>query len=369
MAGIVQQSVPRAGEPRAGRAPSDVRYLGYRLALEGLSRSGLARIAAPWTGGLGAILTLHHVRPARADGFQPNRILEITPDFLDALLSHLARRNIEFVSLAEAVRRAREPAGTAPGRRFACLTFDDGYRDNVEHARPILTRHGAPWTLFVTTRFADGDGELWWLALEAAIARAARLEVDLGSGRQTLDCSSAAAKAAAWRTLYWRLRALPEPELLAQVRGIAAAQGVDLAGFARDLCLRWDELRALATDPLVTIGAHTVSHPRLATLPEAAARSEIAASRALIADRLGRAPAAFAYPVGDPGSAGPREFRLAREAGFDCAVTTRPGVVAAGADPFALPRISLNGLFQQPRLVEALLSGLPFAALRGLRGR
>lgn len=346
--------------------PANSRYRLYRLGLEGMSRSGLARFAAGWTGGLGAILTLHHVRPAAAGGFRPNGILEVTPDFLDALLGTLARRGVEFVDLAEAVRRTRE--GGKSGRRFVCLTFDDGYRDNVAFARPVLRRHDAPWTLFVCTRFADGDGELWWLALEQAIARAEGVEIDFGAGIERFDCRGDANKDAAWRAIYWRLRALPEPELLAHVRRLASAQAIDMASFARDLCLRWDEIRTLAADPAVTIGAHTVSHPRLATLPEEEARAEIAGSRAILTERLGRQPASFAYPVGDPGSAGAREFRLVRDAGFESAVTTRPGVVEPGADPFALPRISLNGLFQHPHLVEALLSGLPFRLLRGFRG-
>jgi peptidoglycan/xylan/chitin deacetylase (PgdA/CDA1 family) len=77
----------------------------------------------------------------------------------------------------------------------------------------------------------------------------------------------------------------------------------------------------------------------------------------------------FAYPVGDPGSAGPREFRLALDAGFATAVTTRPGhLFAAHADhPTALPRVSVNGYFQSRAALRALLSGVPFLAWN--RGR
>jgi peptidoglycan/xylan/chitin deacetylase (PgdA/CDA1 family) len=342
-----------------------VRYILYRLALEGLSLSGAARFATPRTGGLGAILTLHHVRPERRGAFQPNRILEITPDFLDELLDRLARSGTEFVSLAEA--RARIVAGRSD-RRFVCLTFDDGYRDNAAYAQPILTRYGAPWTLFVATRFADQTGEMWWLALERVIASAEQISFDLGQGIELHDCRSNAAKARCYEALYWRLRALAEPELLAAMRGLAVRYGVEMRSFARELCMGWDELKRLATDPLVTIGAHTVSHPRLATLPEADAMAEMRRSREIIAEKLGKAPTAFAYPVGDPSSAGEREFRLARTTGFDTAVTTRPGVIEPAADLLSLPRISLNGLFQKPRYVEALLSGLPFRALTMFQG-
>lgn len=341
------------------------RYMLYRLALEGLSLSGAARLATPYMSGLGAILTLHHVRPARREAFQPNRILEITPDFLDALLGRLAQRGVEFVSLAEA--RARLLAGRSE-RRFVCLTFDDGYRDNVAYAQPILSRHGAPWTLFVTTRFAEHTGELWWLALERVIATSDQISFDLGGGVELYDCRSDAAKTRCHRALYWQLRELDEPQLLAVVRDLAVRYGVDMRSFARELCMGWDELKRLAADPLVTIGAHTVSHPRLAKLPGTEAEAEMRRSREIVREKLGRTPTSFAYPVGDPSSAGNREFGFAREIGFETAVTTRPGVVEAGADPICLPRISLNGLYQKPRYVEALLSGLPFRILKGFRG-
>ena len=77
--------------------------------------------------------------------------------------------------------------------------------------------------------------------------------------------------------------------------------------------------------------------------------------------RFGRHVDAFAYPVGDPTSAGPREFALARECGFACAVTTRPGMLYAehAAHLWALPRVSVNGLWQNTRDLETLLSGAP----------
>ena len=65
---------------------------------------------------------------------------------------------------------------------------------------------------------------------------------------------------------------------------------------------------------------------------------------------------------GDPGSAGPRDFALAAEAGFESAVTTRPGHLLPehAGHLHALPRVSLNGLHQNEAALRALLSGLPF---------
>ena len=83
----------------------------------------------------------------------------------------------------------------------------------------------------------------------------------------------------------------------------------------------------LAADPLVTIGAHTVNHVMLAKVTEKSPWSEMEMSRSVIAAALGLIPDHLSYPVGDPTSAGPREFRLASELGFKTAVTTRPGVI------------------------------------------
>ena len=77
----------------------------------------------------------------------------------------------------------------------------------------------------------------------------------------------------------------------------------------------------------------------------------------------------LAYPVGDPTSAGLREFQLAADAGFDTAVTTRPGhVFPEHAEHLhALPRVSVNGLFQTEAALKGILSGVPFLAWN--RGR
>ena len=82
----------------------------------------------------------------------------------------------------------------------------------------------------------------------------------------------------------------------------------------RDLCLGWDELRVLARHPLATIGAHTMTHPRLARLARARPLAEMAESRARLRDELGVAAAHFCYPYGGRAAAGEREFALAADA-------------------------------------------------------
>jgi peptidoglycan/xylan/chitin deacetylase (PgdA/CDA1 family) len=340
-----------------------------RGGLEGLYFSGAHAALRPFVGGVGVILTMHHVREPRPDRFQPNRLLEVTPRFLEGVLKLLRRSDIDVVSLDEMHRRMAEGDFV---RRFVCLTFDDGYRDTLTQAYPILKRAGAPFTVYVPTGFPDRLGELWWLALEAVIAKNERIGLVVEGKNRTFDCGTVAEKRALYDDLYWWLRARPtEADLRAIVRDLAACYDVDIAALCADLCMDWQEIATLAADPLVTIGAHTVNHPMLAKLPERTVRSEMDMSRAVIEAALGTRPQHLSYPYGDPGSAGAREFAIARELGFKTAVTTRPGVLfrSDAEQMTALPRISLNGEYQQLRYVRVLLSGSATAMWNGFRGQ
>ena len=336
------------------------RYTMIRLALAAIAGLGLDRALASRTRGEGVILTFHHVSPDPSSVLPENAGLSITPGFLDATLALLRQLDYDIIPLDGVAARLENPV---PGRPFAVLTFDDGYRDNRDHALPVLKRHAAPFTLFVCAGFAERSAPLWWLDLEDAVMRLDAVRVALPDGGFAAATGSRREKLAALRALYWRLRQQDEPVLRGAVAALAKAAGVDpLARVAR-LCMAWDELRAFAAEPLAGIGAHSLSHPRLARLDEGAARYEMAASRARILAGIGIEPRHFAYPVGDAGSAGPREFALAETLGFEAAVTTVPGVVRrhhAGCMT-ALPRISVNGLFQEAQYLRALISGVPFA--------
>lgn len=338
-------------------------------------KAGFGAIAAsradlwlrPLARGRGVILTFHHVHPDPPAAYAPNRLLTITPAFLDAVIRRLKADGFAIVALDEVPNRL-----AAGGSPFAVLTFDDGYRDNLDHAAPVLAHHAVPWTLFVTSDFADGRGRLWWIELERAIARLDRVRLDAGPGEETsldLPAGDAAQKMAAFEAVYRRLRAGPEERLLDRIAALCEEAGLTPGAIAAELCLPWSELSRLAADPAVTIGAHTVSHPMLAKHAPEKAAFEIGQGRDRIAARLGVPVRHLSYPVGDRGSASVREFDLARDLGFATAVTTRPGHLFAGHGRHlhALPRVSVNGLHQNAAALRALLSGVPFLAWN--RGR
>ena len=325
----------------------------------------LHRVLAPLTRGRGAILAMHHVRPWIDRPFAPNRLLEIEPAFLDAALSRMAALGFAFVTMDEALRRMDEPSG----QPFIALTFDDGYRDTLDQALPILERHAAPFTLYVTSGFAERTARLWWVELEEAVRFLDDVDVDVDGLRLTLPAATVAEKRAAFDALYWRLRRGGEDQLLAVIATLLERAGLDSAAIVDDLCLAWDGIKRLARHPLCTIGVHTLTHPMLAKHGEDVVRRELAESRRRIEARIGRAARHLAYPVGDVASAGPREAIIAASLGFASAVTTRPGMIFPGHRhrSTALPRLSLNGHWQSLANLEVLLSGVPFVVWN--RGR
>ena len=338
-----------------------------RAGMEALYFSGAHILLRPIFAGVGAIFMLHHVRPRRADAFQPNHHLEVTPDFLRAMLTHLRALDVDVVSMDEAHRRLTERNFA---RRFACFTCDDGYRDNRDFALPVMRAFGAPFTIYVTSDFAAGVGRLWWVALERLVAKAQQIEVEIGGLRLRLDASTQSAKCATFQRLHDWLRSLPsEHDIRREISALCAEHGIDEAAICRELCLSWDELRALSAEPLIEIGAHTVSHCSLAKQTEEMARSEITESRARIEAELQRPVLHMAYPYGDRAAAGPREFVLAAASGYKTAVTTRPGMIfPESADHLtALSRVSLNGHYQDPRVLPVLTSGAATAMWNGFR--
>jgi len=274
-------------------------------------------------------------------------VLAITPDFLDTLLARLSGAGWRFVSVGEMLEGPPDP------RRIA-ITLDDGYRNNATHAAPVFRRHAAPFTIYVCAGFSDRTAAMWWDALEKVIARADAIPAPTGGG--SLAARAAQEKLAAfhrWRD--WILESPSEADAQGAVVALCRAHCVDLAALAAELVMDWDEVRAIAADPLCTIGAHTLTHPVLARLPEAEAVREMAASADRIEAETGTRPTSIAFPYGFRGAVGTREALLAERAGFASSMTTVPGYVPAGAR-HGLRRISVNGLFQSTGTYENLLS-------------
>lgn len=329
-----------------------------KLALTAVRLSGVAPLARPFTSGIGAILMLHRVTasPEKPNGV--NRHLNIAPSFLDALIGDLRRSGYRLVSMDEAVDRI---ASRARGEKFAAITADDAYRDNLTEALPVLEKHRAPIAIYAAPSLINGTTDLWWELVEDIVAARDEVWLPTANGKVRLDCSSPALKFAANAFLERYLtREVPEEEQLHLVRELARSVGVDHDRPRRETVMSWDELRTIAAHPLVTIGAHTVNHYNLKRLAEDKAFAEMTDSARILERELGNTPRHFAYPYGYPAAVCRREVRLATAAGFASAVTTRHGVLHAGhaGHLHALPRISINGRYQRVAHIRTMLSGV-----------
>ena len=337
-----------------------------QLALNALYFTAAHRLLQTLSSGVGAILTLHRVRTARLPEFCPNRILEITPEFLDIAIRLVLDAGYEVVTLDEAKRRLVEADF---GKKFVCFTLDDGYLDNYTDAFPIFRAHGVPFTVYVTTGLIERTAILWWQHLEDVIA--ARDKVTFRNATETRDFSilNTRDKYRAYNSIYWTLRAQPHELQIATLKGFFEEHDVDTEALCGRCALSWEQVRSLSESGLATVGAHTVSHYAMAKLSEAQALEEVDTSRRVIAGKTGTEPRHFAYPYGDSLSAGTREFSIVQSLGFETATTTRKGVLFPehAAHLHALPRVSLNGDYQAARYVRLFLSGVPFALRRRFR--
>lgn len=344
-----------------------VRHKSVSRAFRVLKGTGLDRVLAPFTQGCGAVFMMHHVRPARTSAFQPNRHLEITPEFLRLAVERIRANGYEIIALDEAVDLLKSGYGN---HRYAVLTFDDGYKDNLEVAYPILKELEAPFTVFITSGLIDRTCELWWLALEKIIAENDEVIFTQAGEASGLPCASLDDKIACFDKIvdYLTLE-IGEYDQRKIIRALSEKYGLDLAAMADELMMTWDQVRELSSDPLVSIGAHTHEHYAMARLEASVARADVLKGLGRLEEELGRRPKHFAYPYGKSHAVSLRDAEIVREIGFASSVTTLPGVLqsANARDPMMLPRVSLNGRFQDPGIVDQYLTGAPFALYRAAR--
>ncbi|WP_420411004.1 polysaccharide deacetylase family protein [Roseibium sp.] len=338
-----------------------IRYKAFSSAFGILQKTGLSRLLAPMTQGCGAVFMLHHVRPERDGAFQPNRHLEITPEFLRLTVERIRANGYEILALDEAVDLLKSGYGR---KRYAVLTFDDGYKDNLDVAYPVLKEMQAPFTVFVASGLIDRTTELWWEALELMIGSQDEIVFSEDGAREGISCRTADEKCRCFNKLtdYLTLEA-SEQEQRAIIRALADRYGVDLQDLADREMMTWDEVRQLASDPLVTIGAHTHDHFALARLDPDLARADIDKGLQRLEDELGQRPKHFAYPYGKPNAVNEGAAEIARAIGFASAVTTFPGILQSAntRDLMLLPRVSVNGCYQDPAIIDQYLTGAPFA--------
>lgn len=289
---------------------------------------GLASITSP--GGVGAPLTvlLYHRVLSQPDELSPGEPSAAQFDAQMAVLS----RVFNVLPLEDALSRLRD--GTLPSRAL-CITFDDGYLDNVEVALPILRTHGLVATFFIASGLIDGGRMMHDTVIES-VRRFPSQSADLGwmgLGARVID--GPGMRLSLVDEIVRKIKYLSFEERSETCQRLAAIATEPLPG---NLMMTSEQVRDLKRAGM-GVGAHTHEHPILSRLEPAQARAQITKSREVLADILGAAPTMFAYPNGKPGLDYTAEHvAMVKEAGFTSAVSVAFGTASRTSDHFQIPR-------------------------------
>jgi peptidoglycan/xylan/chitin deacetylase (PgdA/CDA1 family) len=307
-----------------------------------------------------SIVTLHRVLPPDLLAEYPIPSIAVTPHELDWLIQ-LFEQHYTLGTLGEIATRFT--LGDRPERPLLALTFDDGQRDNFEHARPVLARHGVHASFFVVADATENDQTLWHdrvaygvCALRARDAqRASALLGELGVSPHDPDPANAAVA---------RLKA-HEPDTRERwIALVEAAHGV-VARPSWDGMMNWQQLKQLHAEGH-EIGSHSQTHPILPLVSDSRLQDEVAGSRQLLRQKLQFEIESFCYPNGDCDA---RVIQAVKVAGYRHAVTTRYGINHAGASHYTWKRFDLQsrharaatGELSESRLLLRMTGQLPGA--------
>jgi peptidoglycan/xylan/chitin deacetylase (PgdA/CDA1 family) len=276
-----------------------------------------------------SILIFHRVLPA------PDPLFPDTPD-VEGFERRMrwVRDWFNVLPLAEAVERLY--AGTLPSRAL-CVTFDDGYADNEEHAAPILARLGLTGTFFISTGYLNG-GCMWNDRVIEAVRACREAQLDLRPvGLGTHSMASPKERSQAIGAVLKAIKHHEGPQRLAMTEAIERAAD---APPAPPLMMQEAQVRSLRRMGM-EVGAHTISHPILTRLSPAAAFDEMRGGQQRLQEILDEPVTLFAYPNGVPNQDYTAEHaRMARDCGFVAAVSTAWGAASARSDRYQMPRFS-----------------------------
>lgn len=302
------------------------------------------------------ILLYHRVTEVAADP----QLLCVKPAKFAAHLAYI-RQNyqpISLTALSEALQQGKVP------NRAVVVTFDDGYADNLYYAKPILERYTVPATVFATAGKVDDAREFWWDDLERLLllpdTLPDRLELTINGRKHSWSLSETGRlerfrpecylswnitmsddptpRHKCYRELCTLLRPATETVRQAMLVELASLTGAGPLGRPEYRPLTVEEVQALAAGGLVTVGAHTLSHPVLAALPVEQQQREIEESNRRLESALGQPVTSFSYPYGAKGDYTAETLAIVRQAGFACACANFPEPVTRETDRFQLPR-------------------------------
>jgi peptidoglycan/xylan/chitin deacetylase (PgdA/CDA1 family) len=223
------------------------------------------------------------------------------------------------------------------GARTVVVTFDDGYRDGLYEAKPVLERHGVPATIFVASGYVGSGRDFWWHELERICMSEVRPR-EGAFGSHGVEANWTLPSPQLYLELWDQLHRLAHPARLEHLDRLAEVVGAPTGESSTTLSEQ--ELRELASSELIEIAAHTVHHPTLPSLSPSQQLEEIRESRLQLEHILGRSVTGFSYPHGELTD---ETVHSVRTAGFKYACFSESAAVRSGADCFRIPRRRAEG--------------------------
>jgi peptidoglycan/xylan/chitin deacetylase (PgdA/CDA1 family) len=314
---------------------------------------------------------MHRLWPARLTVLAYHRVVDLDAAGFDTFGPNVSATPAAFAAQMDFIRRrfnvvcARDVTAWLDGKGSlpphpALITFDDGYRDNFDHALPILCQRNMPALVFLTTNHIGQAEPFYWDLMAYCFQHTSRDDADLPllGWQQWRDEQSRTAIMRRWLAA---LKAVPEEEKREAVRQLPEALGVSVPKDAfAGLCLSWDQVRVMAAAG-VDMGAHTQSHPVLTRVSLEQARREAAGSKARIEAEIGRPVTTFAYPNGLPADFNPALQAMLTQVGFRAAFTLVPGperLAEVRREPMAIRRIFIGHSDTLPRFAARVM-GVP----------
>lgn len=333
------------------------------LVLNGLFRIGVLSALGRVHRNSLTVLNYHRVEDHSKPGFDTYRSnVSATPELFAAQMEYV-KQHYNVITCDHLVAWLERQVKLPPYP--VLITFDDGYKDNLIHAYPILKQHGFSAVIFLATAYIGRSIPFYWDYVAYCFYHTQKDSTQLTPHTFISWCDNASRDRAISRWISL-VKQLPEEEKQERIHALSAEFNLSIPeGVFAGLSLTWDQVREMHGSG-VEFGAHTVNHPILTRIPLSKVAVELADSKSKVETELGRPVVSFAYPNGQAADFSPSIVELVRKTGFNLAFTLMPGPTRASVvrqNPLAIRRIFLERADTLPVFAAKLVGGKYLASM------
>lgn len=285
----------------------------------------------------GAILMFHRVAEPDPDGIIYNQHLKVSPEFFSRFIERSLQQGYSFVSMDESAELLQKKKKL---KKVLCMTFDDGYRDNLTHALPILEAFNVPAVIYCATGFLTGEYAPWWDLIEKSILISEELAIPSG---ERVSCCSMDEKENVFLQIRKYFLQFSGMRLNEELSAFFEMNNIVMNDLKFNDMMTLDDLVKYQQHPLLTWGCHTHSHLSAVHISPTVFQEDLQTSLQIFKD-AGYQPHHFAFPYGDDLTAQQEINNILCNSGFRTAVSTDPGIIRSDINPdiMFLPRLFIS---------------------------